>query len=225
MKKLIALVAALAATSSVYAAPISGSGPFGSFTGSLNYNSGSQTISVTLNNTSPVGNGGFLTGFAFNLPFTASGVTYSTSDADFQLLGTAPGFGPSITVAPHGQADIGAAVGGNWEGGGAPSDGIGVGGSGTWTFVLGGIAPGGLTAELILATLTNTGGPGGNQADNFIVRFRGFNNGESDKVSDGEGGGSGDPDPNAVPEPATMLTLGLLGAMGFVGYRLRKKKA
>jgi hypothetical protein len=149
---------------------------------------------------------------------------YTSSDPDFLLLG-GPSFTNSVTVAPYGKADTGAALGSNWEGGGTPSDGLGVGQSGTFTFTVTGIAPliAGLSDTALLGLLTDTTGGGGNQPENFIVRFKGFNGGGSDKVPDDPGGGIvGTPE---VPEPATLVTVAVLGGMGLIGYRLRRKKA
>lgn len=232
MRRFLAVVAALAATYAVApAATISGNGTYGDFSGTLTYagiNATSGTITVTLTNTSPIANGGYLTGFAFNLSNLSgqvTGMTLVSSDPDFQLVGGST-FDNSVTVSPYGQSDVGAALGGNWTGGGSPNDGLGVGQSGTFTFTVTGTASfiAGLSDTALLGLLTDTTGPGGNQQDNFIVRFKGFNNGASDKVPDDPSGNVvGEPD--VVPEPATLVTVAVLGGMGLIGYRLRRKKA
>jgi hypothetical protein len=48
---------------------------------------------------------------------------------------------------------------------------------------------------------------------------------DGDGNGGGDGNGDGDPDPDVVPEPATLVTVAVLGGMGLIGYRLRRKKA
>jgi hypothetical protein len=243
MRLFIAMVATFASAAVASAAPITFSGDtansesgLGNFTGSLDYSysAGVGTITIDLTNTSGA-NGGYLTAFAFNLPSGYGSLTVSMNyigpgGTSFGLLGGNPNVPNDINVQPFGDADIGASTGGGWQGSGPPQNGLGVGQSGTWTFTLSGDDDylSALTATGIFNTLTQP--QGGSETDNFLVRFRGFTNGGSDKVpagpgDDGSGGGGGDPDPNATPEPATMLTLAALGGMGLIGYRLRRKKA
>lgn len=174
---------------------IAGDGAWGDFTGVVTYThvSGNQgTLDISLTNTSPVANGGFLTGFVFNIINGGAGRTASLSarpNANWQLL-------LNEAASPFGTFDAGAALGGNWEGGGSPSNGIAVGASGNFTFAI--TAPN--AASLTASSFVGTSSP-----FQFVVRFRGFNNGQSDKVP--------------VPTPGALA---LLGAAGLVATRRRR---
>jgi hypothetical protein len=183
---------------------IGGTGSLGTFSGSFDYtptSSTTGTVDITLNNDSATI--GYITGFLFNIPDAAdvTAALYSTSDADFLLLTSGGTFDNGENGSPHGDFDIGAALGGSYLGGGSPQPGIITGGSATFSFALTGTGLGGLTAQDFLSTLSN---PNGQQTgEDFVVRFRGFEGGEgSDKVpNDG-----GNP---PVPEPGTLSLLGL----------------
>jgi hypothetical protein len=198
MRKALLVVTILLLTSGIaFALPIAGTGQLGSFTGSFEYNSGK--ISVFLANTSPAANGGYLTAFAFGLPgsFTC---TLDSAPGGFSLLGGSDG---SISVSPFKDLDLGAsATKGDWLGGGSPRGGLGVGQTGTFGFSLAGDFPG-LTTD----SFFGAGDPW------IAVRFRGFENGGSDKVVPG----------NPVPEPVSMLLFGT-GAVVFGGYIRRQHK-
>lgn len=141
-----------------------------SFSGSIEYlynggNSGSLTISLT-NTTSP-SIGGYLTGFVFNINSADAGLIsslVSASNASFLDTGIE-------NAAPFGMFDSGAALGANWTGGGSPSLGLGTGASGMFTFSISASDASSLHASSFLGT--------GNE---FAVRFRGLNDGGSDKL-------------------------------------------
>ena len=105
MKKIILTIILIfvVTVSLSFALPISGSGELGSFSGDFNYNSSNSQITVSLTNTSPAGNVGFLTAFAFNIP------------VDFQITNfTAVNYrfdGPTtpVTTLSFGSFDTGAA--------------------------------------------------------------------------------------------------------------------
>ncbi len=60
----------------------------GSFDGNISYNPKVAALTVSLTNTSPVDNGGYITAFAFNNPFDSiADVSLSSTDSDFVLLG------------------------------------------------------------------------------------------------------------------------------------------
>ena len=192
----------------------------GLFTGSLsvtNQTTTSAVITAQLTNTSPPSNGGYITGFAFNDPNVNSkgnvnGVTsfapsYSPAAGQaFTLIG-GPSYSNTVSTSPYGYFDIGAAVGGNWLGGGMPSDGLAVGQTGTFTFLVTGTGLNNLTAANMLAAMSSNGTAG------FVVRFRGFADGTSDKDIAGvvTPPPPPPPPPTAIPAPPGLV----LAGMGF----------
>jgi hypothetical protein len=202
----------------------------GMFTGSVqvtNQTYNSALITVTLTNTSPLANGGYLTGLAFNDPNSPpkgniSGVTSftptydPTSGQEFTLLGGNTNFVNGINTEPYGDFDIGAAVGGDWLGGGKPSDGLAVGETGTFQFLVTGTNLNNLSAATLLAAMSTDGTAG------FAVRFRGFTDGSSDK--DIAGVITTENPNNAVPAPPGVVLAGMgLGCL-LLG-RLRARRA
>jgi len=186
---------ATGATASADLINIFGDGALGDYTGSISYDGGTNVLVISLTNTSAPANGGFLTGVIFNInsaDAAASAVLTSTTDADFLDTGSENG-------APFGTFEAGAALGANWLGGGNPTLGIGVGGSVTLTF---------LVTASDRAFLTAGSFINNDVLDpDFVVRFRGFEDGGSDKVP-------------GTPAPAALGLLGVAGA--FSGGRRRK---
>ena len=222
------LGALLLAPSAARAVPISGSAGLnglGSFTGTFDYTPDAVldtigTITIVLNNTSPLFDG-FLTGFVFNLPdgvtVTAASLnTPPTSDPDFAPLGALT-FNNNVNGAPFGHFDIGAAVGGNFQGGGNPSDGIAAGSSGTFQFALIGEGLLGVTSADFLSSLSVPPGAGEGLTP-FEVRFRGFvreleTEPDSDHV----------PLDTPIPEPGTLILVSL-GLATLSARRLHSRK-
>ena len=133
------------------------------------------------------------------------------------LIGN-PTFDNTISGSPYGSFDIGAAVGGDLLGGGAPQPGVEVGQTGTFLFTVSGTNLDKLTSANILNTLS-TGGA------SFMVRFRGFTDGSSDKVLSGVICPPPLPPPTgAVPAPAGLL-LGIIGVGCLLGRSVRRKTA
>jgi MYXO-CTERM domain-containing protein len=162
----------------------------GSFSGSTEWTHVGGNVGVvvvTLTNTSAVENGGYLTGFAFNVRPEVK-IAYDEALTGWDGIA-------GFSASPFGDFDRGAALGGDWLGGGSPVLGIGVGQTFVFRFDVRG-------EESLLATITahdffdETDGWG------FAARFRGFADGGSDKVT------ASLPSPGAL----ALLALGSLGA-------------
>lgn len=178
-------VAALCASAGIASADvvnIFGAAGDSSFTGSLNYTPGTGTLVVSLTNTTPTA-GGFITGFVFNI---------DSADANASAV-LQPGSSPfqgvqNASASPFGTFDAGAALGGNFEGGGNPTVGIAVGATRLFTFLVSASD----SASLSASDFYTGGTPG------FVVRTRGLNNGGSDKIP-------------GVPAPGALTLAGLAG--------------
>ncbi|MDE2222728.1 MAG: PEP-CTERM sorting domain-containing protein [Candidatus Omnitrophica bacterium] len=189
-----------------------GTGPWGDYTGSFTYSDISATsakLTIDLKNTSPLANGGDLTAFAFNNPNNdITGASLSASDTNFTVIGGSS-FNNGINASPYGQFDIGASTGGSFQGSGSPSKGLGVGQTGNFVFSLTGTNLNTLSENLFFNELsTGTGAGIGYQS--MVVRFRGFQNGQSDKVP-----------ASVAPEPPSLVLLVL--ALFVSGIFFRKK--
>ena len=148
----------------------------GTFTGSVEYVFDSDAdlglLTITLTNTSDPDNGGFLTGFLYNIvnddPDTSATLVSATHPYE---QATDNG----LSGQPFGDPfDAGAAIGGAFLGGGDPNGGIAVGDTGIFGFEIMAFDAADLTALNFLV--------GGPYEFNFIVRFKGFDDGGSDKV-------------------------------------------
>ena len=152
---------------------------------------------LSLTNTSPAANGGFITAFGFQQPGGITGVSLSTLTNLNTLLG-GPSFSGGINAAPFADLDIGASLSSSWLGGGNPNPGIGVGQTGTWTFTFTGNGLDNLETQDFVDQL-------------MVVRFRGFVDEGSDKV------------PN--PEASSVILAGLgLAGVALLVCRGRKSK-
>src|SRR5262249_23276367 len=81
----------------------------GKFDGTFDYtpvDANHGTLSITLKNTSPAANGGYLTAFVFNNPGQhITGATLWSSNLHFHLLG-GPTFNNGVPGTPYGQFDL-----------------------------------------------------------------------------------------------------------------------
>lgn len=197
--------------------PIRGEGTLGFWEGAVDYsytNSTSAELEVKLKNISPADNDGYITAFVLNNPFDyITDIELNATDSDFNLIGGAA-FDNAVNAAPYGQFDFGASTSnsrnGNsaFLGGGNPNKGIAVGDEETFTFKLTGSQLDTLTDHVFLSTLSISDAVG-QKYKNFVVRFRGFEDGGSDKVYKG----------HHLPEPATMAMFGLGAAGAFIRKR------
>jgi hypothetical protein len=217
MLMLAAVLGLVATSSQASVVSIFGGGPGGSqssigyFTGTLTYAAStatSATLTVALTNTLQTAAGGLITGFAFNEPAGGNLITSvsltTKPNTDWSLVGSATQQ-EQVDANPRGTFDIGAALGGNLLGGGDPKPGIARGSSASFVFTFGGTGLNTLTASSFTSTLN-----GSNQF--FFVRFRGFDNGGSDKVIG-----------QVVPEPGTYGAL-MAGAVALLAWRKRRKQ-
>lgn len=170
----------------------------GDFTGVLTYDfvlGDKGFLRVELTNLADLGNRGWITGFIFNI-----GSDDPNATAHFEK-GTHPFLDAHDQNGnPFGNPFIaGAALAGNWIDGGIPEDGIDVNQTGIFDFEVIAEDAAALTAASFLA---------GPYDFNFIVRFRGFIDDQSDKVP-------------AIPAPGALALLGL----GALAQRRRRRSA
>jgi hypothetical protein len=166
-----------------------------SFDGLVEYNflgGNSGEVTVSLTNTTDPGIGGFITGFVFNINSVDPDATASlTSGTNSNFVGL-----QNVSAQPFGMFDAGAAVSGDWEGGGSPAGGIGLGQTASFVFSILASDASSLSAISFLT--------GSNQF-NFVGRMRGVGkNGEdSDKIP-----------VVVVPAPMSVAVFALAGLMG-----------
>ena len=173
---------------------------------SLTISGSGPTISLT--NTSPAANAGFIVADAFNLPAGVAATLFSTTDPDFDAF-----LAGNVRTSPSGHRIDLVSLGGNLN-----TAFTGAGGR-----PLGGIAVG-QTAQFVFS-LSNAGV---NESDVFnseLVRLKHLGNDKSDKTDktgvelDGPSG-----PPAAVPEPITLLLVGP-GMAGLVWLRHRRRRS
>lgn len=175
------------------------------FQATFNYVNATSLLTLSLTNTTPSMEAGDLTGFVFDIDKAGNtAVLQSTSNASFLDLATSSHANATL-AAPFGTFQDGAALGGMWEGGGNPNNGITAGQTATFTFkVTGANALTLNTADFV--------------HDGFVARFKNLcllSSSGSDKVPSL---------PTAAPLPASAWA-GVMGlvALGAVGLKRRRR--
>lgn len=167
------------------------------FTGSLDYQylgGTSGQLTVTLTNTTDPLIGGFLTAFMFRTPDSLGSFTSTLVSSTYAGMVNIPA-GANGSPFP-GSWLGGAGINGSWLSGGNPNAGVAVGDTGQWVFSIIGAQASALEAIDFV--------DGDEYA--FIVRFRGLDCGDSDKV------------PATTPAPGALV----LGAAGLLFGRRRR---
>jgi len=169
-------------------------------------------IDIANNSSVPVGEDPRLTAFAFNLP---DGVSYGNwlmqppGIDSWEVISRTNGIN---TPDQFGMFDIAFVTGPNFNGG-SPNDGIAVGQSFHFEIRLNGTGMDALT-EASFLNLSSTAVNGHLNPQNFIARFQ--------QVGPGGGGSDVAIPGTAVPEPSTLLLLGI-GLVGIAGIGRKKR--
>lgn len=167
------------------------------FSGSLEYThlgGNDGRLSIELTNDSPAAVGGFLTGLVFKAAGNDDPLGALLASADpATFLDTG-----ATSASPFGPFDGGAALWGDWQGIGNPSDGLAIGETGRFVFDISAGDAGSLTSASFIGSADDPG---------MVMRFRGLTGGLSDKV------------PVFIPAPASLA---LLGLGGLVATRRRR---
>ena len=180
----------------------SNSTSYGGFTGTATYNElggGMAEFILTLTNTSQFG--GKLVAHAFDSAAGTSGWTFDAG-ASSGLSAAWGNLSGSINTQPFGSRSHGASTTNQWEGGGSPNTGLVAGATGTWVFT--GLGDAMVSAADFLS-------PNGGQ--NLVIRFRGFDNGASDKLPAVEVPGDTGTTDSPVPGPGALAVLAGLAAI------------
>jgi MYXO-CTERM domain-containing protein len=167
----------------------------GAFVGTLNYTflgGTTGTLDVTLTNTTDASIGGYLTAFMFRPPPELGAFGCSLTSSSVAAMTNIPA-GSGGSPFP-GSWIGGAGTGGSWLAGGAPGGAIGVGQTGMFSFTITGANASMLSSDAFVS------GSLVSDPYAFIVRFRGMENGGSDKVP-----------ANELPAPGAIALLSLAG--------------
>ena len=167
----------------------------GAFIGSLNYTflgGTTGTLDVTLTNTTDASIGGYITALMFRPPPELGAFSCSLTSSSFAAMTNIPA---GSSGSPFTGSWIGGAgTGGSWLAGGAPGGGIGIGQTGMFSFTITGANASMLSSDAFVS------GSLVSDPYAFIVRFRGLENGGSDKVP-----------ANELPAPGAIALLSLAG--------------
>lgn len=236
MITVLAAVAGLAISTSPASAGMIFGGPttpntegLGAFTGSIVVTpngANAATLTITLTNEATTSAGGKITAVVFNNPNDLiTGATLNPNPPaapgeNFRLFPSPNPVAGAVNGAPFGDFDFvlttdpspGAS---SFEGGGSPNRGLFIGETGVFVIDLTGTGVGSLTQEDFENALSSGNAGQGNQA--IVVRFRGFDNGGSDKVV-------AQPQGNPIPEPASLVLAATAVGLS-AARRLRRRSA
>lgn len=185
--------AASASTSTATYVGSNGIEGLGSFSALVTYayaSGSTASLTISLTNTTSAATGGYVTALALTGAEGVSALSFvSSTDVDFAALS-----GP-VSANPFGDFMSGTSTSSSWTGGGSPTVGVGTGQTAEFNFVLTGTAGAlaGLDATTVLAPENDLG---------FAVRFRGMNNGGSDKVLG-----------YTIPGPGALALMALAGVV------------
>lgn len=194
-----------------------GDGERGDYRGQMTYEyqpaTGLGSLTLELTNLSNHANGGYLTGFVFNIAGDASArLTPNPTGVFYDVLGPEK-------ASPYQPFEFGAALAkkksteGDFLSGGDPKRGLAVGQTGLFQFTVRGPDASTLNVHDFL-TESRSAGDGSSAV--FLARFMGFDDGGSDKV----------PGVPMVPlPPAAWAGMALLGTIGFLKVRRRIQTA
>lgn len=211
-------LAATATASTINFVSGTGLNQLGSFVGTIEYaySSGKNgTLTLSITNTSPAANGGFITGLAFNAP---RGVKLEPASGfgSFGLLGQPSA--QTVSANPWGNYSWAIVLGDSWIGGGRPVGGIPVGQ--TRTFVLSVVSPSAAVASALTSASFFTRNSPSDPA--MAVRLRGFVDGGSDRAP-AEEWNPASSQPNSGPVTTPLPGAALAGSVGLLGLISRRR--
>lgn len=189
----------------------------GKFTGMLTYTQVTSRLRLEVKNTSPVANGGFITGVVLNIHDVGNNATASFIEAASAFEAASAS---DLDFNPFGVFEFGVHLQGN------PNNGIGVGDTGVFEFNVTDPENQGLTVMDFFSEISPGNGANGKDYS-FAVRFRGFIDDGSDKVPGSEGPPPPPPTGGTtvvvVPLPASALMgFAMIGGMACVSVLRRR---